>query len=90
MGGADIILSFSPDMKQNSQALMGLRPDGRFVTTAPGVEPIQVDPTSTLFKQISVIGSAPQRQGRSRRCTKVGSRGESKTDPRNLPDRRIK
>jgi alcohol dehydrogenase len=58
MGGADIILSFSPEMKQNSQALMGLRPDGRFVTTAPGAEPIQVDPTSTLFKQISVIGSA--------------------------------
>lgn len=58
MGGADIILSFSPDMKQNSQALLGLRPDGRFVTTAPGAEPIQVDPTSTLFKQISVIGSA--------------------------------
>ena len=58
MGGADIILSFSPDMKQNSHALMGLRPDGRFVTTAPGAEPIQVDPTSTLFKQISVIGSA--------------------------------
>jgi D-arabinose 1-dehydrogenase-like Zn-dependent alcohol dehydrogenase len=58
MGGADIILSFSPDMKQNSQALLGLRPDGRFVTTAPGAEPIQVDPTSTLFKQISIIGSA--------------------------------
>jgi alcohol dehydrogenase len=58
IGGADIILSFSPDMKQNSQALIGLCPDGRFVTTAPGEEPIQVDPTSTLFKQISVIGSA--------------------------------
>jgi len=58
IGGADIILSFTPDMKQNSQALQGLRPDGRFVTTAPGTEPIQVDPTSTLFKQISVIGSA--------------------------------
>lgn len=58
MGGADIILSFSPNMKQNSQILLGLRPDGRFVTTAPGAEPIQVDPTSTLFKQISIIGSA--------------------------------
>ncbi|HMD20642.1 MAG TPA: alcohol dehydrogenase catalytic domain-containing protein [Alloacidobacterium sp.] len=58
MGGVDIILSFSPDMKQNSHALLGLRPDGRFVTTAPGAEPIQVDPTSTLFKQISIIGSA--------------------------------
>src|SRR5215469_470416 len=34
MGGADIVLSFSPSMKQNSQAVQGLRPGGRFVTTA--------------------------------------------------------
>lgn len=58
MGGADIILSFSPSMKQNSQALAGLRPGGRFVTTAVGPEPIQVDPVQTLFKQISLIGSS--------------------------------
>ena len=58
MGGADIILSFSPSMKQNSQALEGLRPGGRFVTTAVSPEPIQVDPVQTLFKQISIIGSS--------------------------------
>jgi len=58
MGGADIVLSFSPSMKQNSQALQGLRPDGRLVTTAVSAEPIQIDPVPTLFKQTSVIGSA--------------------------------
>lgn len=58
MGGADIILSFSPSMKQNSQALEGLRPGGRFVTTAVSLEPIQVDPVQMLFKQISIIGSS--------------------------------
>jgi len=58
MGGADIILSFSPSMKQNTQALEGLRPGGRFVTTAISSEPIQVDPVQTLFKQISIIGSS--------------------------------
>jgi D-arabinose 1-dehydrogenase-like Zn-dependent alcohol dehydrogenase len=34
MGGVDVILSFSPSMKQNSQSIQGLRPGGRFVTTA--------------------------------------------------------
>jgi alcohol dehydrogenase len=63
MGGADIILSFSPSMKQNSQALAGLRPGGRFVTTAVGLEPIQVDPVQTLFKQISLIGSTHNQPG---------------------------
>jgi D-arabinose 1-dehydrogenase-like Zn-dependent alcohol dehydrogenase len=58
MGGADIVLSFSPSMKQNSQALQGLRPDGRLVTTAVSAEPIQADPVPMLFKQTSIIGSA--------------------------------
>ncbi len=58
MGGADVILSFSPSMKQNSQSIEGLRPGGRFVTTAVSGEPIQADPVSMLFKQTSIIGSA--------------------------------
>jgi len=58
MGGADIILSFSPSMKQNNQAFQGLRPDGRLVTTAVSAEPIQGDPVQMLFKQTSIIGSA--------------------------------
>jgi 2-desacetyl-2-hydroxyethyl bacteriochlorophyllide A dehydrogenase len=58
MGGADIVLSFSPSMKQNSQALQGLRPGGRLVTTAVSTEPIQADPVRMLFQQTSIIGSA--------------------------------
>ena len=58
MGGVDVILSFSPSMKQNSQSIQGLRSGGRFVTTAVSGEPIQVDPVSMLFKQTSIIGSA--------------------------------
>jgi D-arabinose 1-dehydrogenase-like Zn-dependent alcohol dehydrogenase len=58
MGGVDAILSFSPSMKQNSQALEGLRPGGRLVTTAVSAEPIQGDPVQMLFKQTSIIGSA--------------------------------
>lgn len=58
MGGVDVVLSFSPSMKQNSQALEGLRPGGRLVTTAVSAEPIQGDPVQMLFKQTSIIGSA--------------------------------
>ena len=58
IGGADVVLSFSPSMKQNSQVLKGLRPGGRFVTTAVSAEPIQGDPVQMLFKQTSIIGSA--------------------------------
>lgn len=58
MGGADVVLSFSPSIKQNSQVLQGLRSGGRFVTTAVSADPIQGDPVQMLFKQTSIIGSA--------------------------------
>jgi D-arabinose 1-dehydrogenase-like Zn-dependent alcohol dehydrogenase len=58
MGGADIVLSFSPAMKQNSQAMEGLRSGGRLVITAPSAEPIQADPVQMLFKQTAILGSA--------------------------------
>jgi alcohol dehydrogenase len=58
MGGADVVLSFTPSMKQNSQVMQGLRPGGRLVTTAVAAEPLQADPVAMLFKQTSIIGSA--------------------------------
>jgi D-arabinose 1-dehydrogenase-like Zn-dependent alcohol dehydrogenase len=58
IGGADVILSFSPAMKQNSESMEGLRPGGRLVTTAPSAEPIQADPVQMLFKQTAILGSA--------------------------------
>ncbi len=58
IGGADVVLSFSPSMKQNSELMEGLRAGGRLVTTAVSGEPIQADPVQMLFKQTSIIGSA--------------------------------
>ncbi len=58
MGGADIVLSFSPAMKQNSQVMQGLRPGGRLVTTAVSPEPIQANPVQMLFQELSIVGSA--------------------------------
>jgi D-arabinose 1-dehydrogenase-like Zn-dependent alcohol dehydrogenase len=58
IGGANVVLSFSPSMKQNSELMEGLRAGGRLVTTAVSGEPIQADPVQMLFKQTSIIGSA--------------------------------
>jgi D-arabinose 1-dehydrogenase-like Zn-dependent alcohol dehydrogenase len=58
MGGADIVLSFSPSMEQNTQVMEGLRPNGRLITTAVSGDKIQADPVSMLFKQTAIIGSA--------------------------------
>jgi D-arabinose 1-dehydrogenase-like Zn-dependent alcohol dehydrogenase len=58
MGGADVVLSFSPAMRQNSEEMEGLRSGGRLVTTAPSAEPIQADPVQMLFKQTAILGSA--------------------------------
>ena len=57
IGGADIVLSTSNSMKQNSEVIDGLLPEGRFVTMAVGGEPIQVNPVTALMKQIAVKGS---------------------------------
>ena len=57
IGGVDVILSASNSMQQNGEALHGLRDEGRFVTMAIGTEPIPVDPTLALMKQLVVKGS---------------------------------
>ncbi len=56
-GGVDVILSTSNAMDQNSRALHGLRPEGRFVSMAVGQEPIAVPPTLLLTRQLVVQGS---------------------------------
>jgi hypothetical protein len=68
MGGADIVLSFSPSMKQNSHAMQGLRPGGRLVTTAVSAEPIQADPVQMLFKQTTLTHRSNDRMALSLRA----------------------
>jgi D-arabinose 1-dehydrogenase-like Zn-dependent alcohol dehydrogenase len=82
MGGADVILSFSPAMKQNSEAMEGLRPGGRLVTTAPSAEPIQADPVQMLFKQTAILGSAHNDTGD--RHPESGGRRQGKTQAGDL------
>ena len=58
MGGADVVLSTSNSMKQNSQVISGLRPEGRFVSMAVGAEKIEVDPMALLSGQIQIRGAS--------------------------------
>lgn len=62
VGGADIVLSTSNNMRQNSEIVAGIRPEGRLVSMAIEKDPIQIDPLLLLDRQISVIGS--QQSGR--------------------------
>lgn len=57
VGGVDVLLSTSNDMRHNGEALWGLRDEGRFVTMAIGTEPIPVDPALMLGKQLTIKGS---------------------------------
>ena len=57
IGGADIVLSTSNSMAQNSQVLGGLRPEGRFVGMALGAGKVEVDPMM-LLRQIQIRGAS--------------------------------
>lgn len=57
VGGVDVILSSSNDMRRNGEALWALRDEGRFITMAIGTEPIPVDPNLMHGKQLELKGS---------------------------------
>jgi len=56
MGGADVILATSNSYKATSEALTGLRPDGRLILMGIGPEPLQLS-DEVLFKRWRIIGS---------------------------------
>jgi D-arabinose 1-dehydrogenase-like Zn-dependent alcohol dehydrogenase len=57
MGGVDIVLSSSNAMRQNSEVLQGLRPEGKLISMAISQAAIELDPLFLLDHQIAVIGS---------------------------------
>jgi D-arabinose 1-dehydrogenase-like Zn-dependent alcohol dehydrogenase len=58
MGGADVILATSNNMKQTGQVLSGLRDGGTLVTMAVGDDPFPVKPTLALTRQFTIKGSS--------------------------------
>ena len=57
MGGADIVLSTTNNMRHNSELLLGIRDEGKLISMAISPEPITVDPLHLLSHQISLVGS---------------------------------
>ena len=58
MGGADVILATSNNMRQTGQVLSGLRDGGTLVTMAVGDDPFPVPPTLALNRQFTIKGSS--------------------------------
>jgi len=56
-GGADVILGTSNDLARTSEAVHGLRPEGRLVAMALGEGALAIDPMTLLAKQASVVGA---------------------------------
>jgi len=56
-GGADVILGTTNSAAHATQALGGLRPEGRLVNMGALDGPIQADPLLLLSRQASVVGS---------------------------------
>jgi len=57
MGGADVVLSTSNNMRHNSQIVKGIRPEGKLISMAISRDRIAIDPLHLLDRQISVVGS---------------------------------
>jgi D-arabinose 1-dehydrogenase-like Zn-dependent alcohol dehydrogenase len=61
-GGADVILSTTNSAKQVSDAVVGLRPEGRLVSMGALDGKIQLDSTLLLMRQLKVLGSTQNRR----------------------------
>lgn len=61
-GGVDILLGTSNSMEQTSQALFGLRPEGRLVLMAISEEAVNLHAGLMLVRQLSVKGSMQNRR----------------------------
>ncbi len=62
MGGVDIVLSTSNSMKQNSQVIEGLHPEGRLISMAAGREDISIKPRNLFNGQLTVKGSTQNKR----------------------------
>jgi D-arabinose 1-dehydrogenase-like Zn-dependent alcohol dehydrogenase len=62
MGGVDIVLSTSNSMKQNSQVIEGLRPEGRLISMAAGGEEISIKPRNLFKGQLTIKGSTQNKR----------------------------
>jgi D-arabinose 1-dehydrogenase-like Zn-dependent alcohol dehydrogenase len=56
-GGADVLLATSNSFKATSDAMKGLRPDGRLVLMGFSSEPLELSPADIISKRLRILGS---------------------------------
>ncbi|MCF6287414.1 MAG: alcohol dehydrogenase catalytic domain-containing protein [Candidatus Hydrogenedentes bacterium] len=79
MGGVDVAISTSNDMKHNSQVIEGIRHEGKLVSMAISKEKMEIDPLFLLDHQIRIIGS--QQCGREDLVEILGLAASGKVKP---------
>jgi D-arabinose 1-dehydrogenase-like Zn-dependent alcohol dehydrogenase len=57
MGGVDVVLSTTNNMRHNSELLHGILDEGKLISMAISTDPMVVDPLHLLSHQIAIIGS---------------------------------
>jgi D-arabinose 1-dehydrogenase-like Zn-dependent alcohol dehydrogenase len=57
MGGVDVVISTSNSMRHNSQAIEGIRHEGKLISLAISSDKMEVDPLFLLDHQITIRGS---------------------------------
>jgi D-arabinose 1-dehydrogenase-like Zn-dependent alcohol dehydrogenase len=57
IGGADVIVSTTSDVRDAGASIRGLRNEGRLVALGLGDAPMPIDPELLLDKQASVLGA---------------------------------
>jgi alcohol dehydrogenase len=62
LGGADVILGTSNSTDAMTDAIQGLRPDGRFVLMGFEAKNLQVSPGDLIMKRIRILGSQQNRR----------------------------
>ncbi|HVS83685.1 MAG TPA: alcohol dehydrogenase catalytic domain-containing protein [Pyrinomonadaceae bacterium] len=76
-GGADVILATSNSYAATSEALKGLRPDGRLILMGVSPEPLQLT-DQVLFQRHRIIGSIPSNRGHLYEALDYAAKGKVK------------
>ncbi len=88
-GGADVILSTTNSAQQVSQAVAGLRPEGRLVSMGAVDGPLQIDGMLLLTRQLRVMGSTQNRRGDLVDTLALAAKGKIKPVVETFPLERV-
>jgi len=89
-GGADVILGTSNSAESMTEAIQGLRPDGRFVLMGFDSKNLQLAPMDFILRRIQVIGSQQNRREYLYEALDFAARGKVKVMTETYPFEKIR